>query len=459
MQQSLRNFFSHHGTGKKYWIAYSGGLDSHVLLSLCHALRAELNLNLRAIHVNHGISSKASAWALHCNNTCENYDIEYIEHEIKIVWKSGESLEEVARKKRYAVFSNYIAEDDILLTAHHQDDQAETVLLQLFRGSGLKGLAAMPEIKSFGNGLHARPLLSFSRKNLLEYAKNEGLIWIEDESNQDTTFRRNYLRHEIIPQIKSYWPAMTSALSRSASHCAESQLLLDELASELYEQTRGSKINTLSVAKLKQLTMQKQRLVLRYWIKQHLLPLPNTHKMKSIQENVLQAASDKLPKIKWGQAVIKRYRDDVYLMSAQSFNASQEIFDWDLKQPLILPGVGKLKVQETKDRGLSPQIKKCKVRYRQEGETVTLLKRGKHHLKNLFQEWGVPPWQRSITPLIFIDDYLVAAVGYFFDSNYTAKENEIGRDIYFVMLCHPSEGVSSQRRLGSMINGFPPARE
>ena len=288
-----------------FWIAYSGGLDSHVLLSLCSQLRKEMKL-MRAIHVNHGISPNANSWANHCKKICESYDIQFIERTISLDLKAGDSLEEAARNKRYAVFAEYLEEGDVLLTAHHQDDQAETVLLQLLRGAGLKGLSAMPEIKSFARGHHGRPLLAFAREDLLQYAKEHQLIWIEDESNQDASLSRNFIRHEILAKLTLRWPSAAACIARSASHCAENQMLLEAFSREVNVQ--GSRENTLSVARLLQFSPEKQRFFLRSWIHQLKYPLPDSKKMETIQRDVLFAAWDSSPLVKWGDVMLRRHR-------------------------------------------------------------------------------------------------------------------------------------------------------
>lgn len=412
--EAVRQFFLQHGTAKKYGIGYSGGLDSHVLLSLCATLRSELSLNLVAIHINHNLSPHAKSWANHCRKICEEYGIEYQEQSIQLNLNAGDSLEEEARNQRYAIFANHLHQNDMLLTAHHQDDQAETVLLQLFRGAGPKGLAAMPALKSFGQAQHGRPLLSFSRDALQQYAKVHALEWIDDESNDNISFARNYLRHEILAPLKSRWPTIASSVTRSAMHCAEAQTIIEELAHELYAQVQGSRPHTLSVAKLLQQTEVKQRLILRHFMYVQHYPLPDTKKITAIQTDLLTAAPDRMPHVQWGDVILRRYRDDLFLMKKSLPQKSPHQLIWYLTQPLTLPDIGVLHHTNAVDE----HIKNVVVRYREKGEVVELPKRGRHTLKNLFQEWGVLPWERDTAPLIFVDNILIAVVGYFLDENY-----------------------------------------
>src|SRR3990167_7215737 len=309
MLKAVTDFILQIGLDKTYWLAYSGGLGSHVLLSLCQQIRKQYPLQLKAIHINHQISDHAHEWAKHCAKICDAYNVSYVEHQVEVPCNNGESLEEVARNKRYAVFASFMQKNDVLLTAHHQDDQAETLLLQLLRGAGPKGLAAMPELKSFADGLHARPLLAFSRSELENYAKQQSLIWIDDESNLNTNLTRNFIRHEILAKLKTRWPTVTQTLSRSAMHCAELQTLLEEITLDDLKQVQGSIENTLSVKKILAFDIKKQKLMLRAWIYQAGFTLPSAKKCESICTNVLMAKKDRAPCVQWKDVEVRRYRD------------------------------------------------------------------------------------------------------------------------------------------------------
>jgi tRNA(Ile)-lysidine synthase len=422
---------------KTCWLAFSGGLDSSVLLSLCDGLREDFNMDLRAIHVNHGISPHANSWSHHCRQICEAYGIPLVESAISLGLKPGDSLEEVARNKRYAVFAEYLQEGDVLLTAHHQDDQAETVLLQLLRGAGPKGLAAMPAIKRFAKGYHARPLLESSRDELESYAKAEGLNWIEDESNEDDSLSRNYIRREIMPRLKARWPAATASISRSASHCGEAQMLLDTFARGM--DVRGSREGTLSVAKLLGVSEEQQKLLLRSWMQEMKCPLPDARRMEVILKTVLLASWDSLPVVAWGEVRLRRYRDDLYLMPGSEVGNTEVVVEWKVDEELILPGIGVLKTVRVEGRGLRLDVRDVYVGFRKGGEVLEMGRRGRHTLKNLFQEWGVLPWERGRTPLVFVGDKLIAVVGYWVHEDYLVGRGEIGREIVFI----PGSGSKS----------------
>jgi tRNA(Ile)-lysidine synthase len=427
---AVRAFCLEQGLDKTYWIAYSGGLDSHVLLSLFSELKQNIPLRVHAIHINHHISPNANAWMLHAERVCQAYQIDYQAHEILVACEKGESLEEVARSKRYAVFADCLAEGDILLTAHHQDDQAETILLQLLRGAGPKGLAAMPVIKPFARGFHGRPLLSFSRDVLHDYAVSHQLKWIDDESNLATTLTRNFIRHELLSLLKTRWPTVVNTIARSGAHCAEAQVLLEEYVLDDWKKVQGSRENSLSVDGLLQLTPTRQRLVLRTWITRMGYGLPDTKKLNAILQDVLTAAWDRMPLVSWDGVELRRYRDDLFLMPPLAVVDGEQSLLWDLAQPLALPGVGHLQAAPVSGRGLSQQFKQVSVQFRQGGEVVKMLKRGSRTLKNLFNEWDVLPWERDKVPLLFVGGVLVGVVGYFVREDYCAGDKEMGWEIF-----------------------------
>lgn len=237
----------------RFVIGYSGGLDSHVLLHALATLFQEHNyLNrLHVIHINHGLSVNADEWSKHCTTVCQQLKISCEIISLNAKSSRGESPEAIARTLRYAALAKQLATGDYLLTAHHQDDQAETLLLQLFRGAGLKGLASMPELASFAKGYHLRPLLHFTRADLNAYARKYDLCWVDDESNSDVRYDRNYVRQTLIPHIKQRWPSFAKTLARTAQNCAEGQNLLEILAGQDLQNSQGEIAKTLSISRLK----------------------------------------------------------------------------------------------------------------------------------------------------------------------------------------------------------------
>ena len=267
-------------SSQKFLIAYSGGLDSHVLLHAFSKLKKQATIStIRAIHIDHGLQCDAVMWSAHCKKTSENLDIpcEVIKLNLKI--RDGESLEAVARDARYCAFEKTLQADEVLLTAHHLDDQAETVLLQLFRGSGVDGLAAMPIAKSFSKGVLLRPLLNFSRNILQAYAEKNQLEYIDDPSNFDTNFDRNFLRHEVIPLLQTRWKGVCKSLNRVARLQAEAKSLLYETAQHDFdsvtcdEKTKDGK-SLLSVDAILTLPELRQKALIRQWLRQQHFKMP-----------------------------------------------------------------------------------------------------------------------------------------------------------------------------------------
>lgn len=413
------------------WVAYSGGLDSHVLLhALSHFQKTHPHLNMKAIHVNHGISPNAVAWAEHCLKTCEDLGVECVVRQVDVQSALGKnSLEEVARNLRYQVFKDVMGEGDYLMMAHHEDDQAETFVLQALRGAGLKGLASMPWMKPFSKGVLLRPLLNVSRESLRQYAVAEGLVWQEDESNSHDRFDRNYLRNQLFPTLLARFPRAKMALSRGAKHCAEANELLDEMAQEDLKNCAGNVPGTLFVQGLLTLSVPRQKNLLRFWIKQSGFLLPTTLKLEQLRQDVLLAQQDARPQLGWQGAQLYRFQDNLYLMAPLPEHPRREVIDWDMQATLKLPGIGNLQVDERTGEGLVlPENSRITVRFRQGGERMHPAGRsGSHPLKKLFQEWGVPPWLRDRVPLIFHQDALVMVVGYAISENYLARDNRRGK--------------------------------
>jgi tRNA(Ile)-lysidine synthase len=228
-QQQLQSLSVAHSVtrpAENYVVAYSGGMDSHVLLHLCYKLK----IPVRAIHINHGLQKEADAWSKHCNKICEELNVPFFNIHVDAAATQGESPENAARNARYEALMSELKVNECLLTAHHKDDQSETLLLQLFRGAGPAGLAAMPVVRKTGKGIHLRPLLECSRSELMQYAKENKLNWIEDPSNQNTDFDRNFVRQKIIPLIKGRWQQVDSALEQVASQQQDSLEIIEAMA-------------------------------------------------------------------------------------------------------------------------------------------------------------------------------------------------------------------------------------
>ena len=218
--QIIESALDQHKQPRHVYVAYSGGVDSHVLLHFCASIKL-LKDKITAVYVHHGLQAEAESWAKHCEKTAEGLGVDFLVLRVNAYAKSGESPEEAARNARYAALKSLMDADDMLLLAQHREDQLETVLLQLFRGSGLRGLSGMPERMAFGQGVMLRPLLNIPKQAINDYAQAHQLSWVEDPSNQSNDYDRNFLRNAVVPLLKQRWPAIDKTVSRSAKHCAD----------------------------------------------------------------------------------------------------------------------------------------------------------------------------------------------------------------------------------------------
>jgi len=404
-----------------YWVAYSGGMDSHVLLHAMAALaRGGRCTSVRAIHVNHQLSLNAQRWADHCVRRCAELGVACRVEAVDATPRGGESREAAARHARYAALTQILDEGEAVLTAQHLQDQAETLLLQLIRGAGVRGLSAMGAVRPLGSGWLGRPLLGEARSELHRYARMHALDWIDDPTNFDTSLERNFIRHEVLPVLEQRRPAVCRALSRSAQHLAEAGELLDELARSDLATTRGTRPGTLSISALHRLTPARQRNVLRTWLDEHSVRMPDRRRLLRIQQEVIPARADATPVVAWGAVQVRRHRDDLHVLTGSHVEPEPRTYPWPhLNQPLPLPQQGmQLRVVTAApgEAGIDPvwlATQSISVRFRHGGERCRLQAGGvARTLKKLLQEWDVPSWERSSIPLIYAGDTLVAVAGH-----------------------------------------------
>ncbi len=423
---SILDFLLRFPPARRYRVALSGGLDSSVLLHALGQERAALPGELSAVHVDHGLHADAGQWQAACERMCAALGVPIESRRVHVVAAKGESLEALARERRYAAFREIMQPGDALLLAQHADDQAETFLLQALRGAGVRGLAAMPESAEFAEGLLLRPLLAIPRVELEAWARSHGLTRIEDPSNADRDFDRNYLRHEVMPRLRSRWPAVADTLSRAARHSAEAEAVLQALAAEDWQ--RYGKGHTLPVQALKELPEPRARQLLRHWMDLRGLPLPPAHKLSEI---LLQAhaAEDRNPCVDWQGAEVRRYGGQLYALeplplAPREFQLSPGRFE-DLG-----PGLGALGLVSAVGEGVRAAL--CgpgglRISFRAGGESCRPA--GQAHgrpLKKWLQEMHVLPWLRDRLPLVYSGEELLAVAGLFACEPYLAQPGEAG---------------------------------
>jgi len=418
---------THTETDALFLLALSGGVDSVVLLHALFSLQKTLPFKLHALHVHHGLSQYADHWAQFCVAECAKLNVPLHVAYVKIDQHSGIGIEAEARKLRYLTLMQYQDEQilpDFILTAHHQHDQAETFLLQLFRGAGVKGLSCMALVDTQKRLL--RPFLEVSKEDIYAYANANALSWCEDDSNTNLDFERNFLRHEIFPVLENRMPAINSVLSRTATHMAEAEVLLETLAE--MDTQKLLKNNSLCVTSLMQLYLPRAKNVVRWWLAKHHINMPNTLHLNEIIQQLFYAKTDAKVSVQLQAYTLKRYQARAYLV----LDLPQFEFDllWQGESFLSLPNGGRLIFNEVKGRGLSLKfgVDKLRITNRKGGESFKPdANRPTRTLKHLLQEANIPPWQRAQLPLVYWQDTLafVPLIGIAHDLISTAEDSGV----------------------------------
>jgi len=394
-------------------VAFSGGLDSTVLLHQLVLLREQdPSLTLRAVHVHHGLSAHADDWVAHCRQICQQWQVPLVVHRVTLA-RGGLGVEAHARAARYQAFQDTLNAGEVLVTAQHQDDQCETLLLALKRGSGPTGLSAMAPSSAFAGSRLLRPLLNETRESLRQWALAHQLSWIEDESNQDDTYDRNFLRLRVIPVLRERWPHFSEAVARSASLCAEQEQLLDEmLAAELASLVAED--GSLAIAPLATMSPPRRAALLRRWLAGQQAPMPAREVPERLWHEVALAREDASPCLRLGAFEIRRYQSQLWWIKSVT-GQSETIVPWQTwLQPLELPaGLGSVQLTAGGDIRPPRADEAVSVRFKAAGLLHIVGRNGGRKLKKIWQELGVPPWLRDTTPLLFYDETLIAAAGVF----------------------------------------------
>ncbi|WP_339522385.1 tRNA lysidine(34) synthetase TilS [Pseudomonas sp. EA_35y_Pfl2_R111] len=387
-------------------VALSGGLDSTVLLHLLASLaQREVLPPLSAIHIHHGLQAAADAWPAHCRELCAALSVPLQIEYVRVA--PGASLEQAARDARYAAFAAHLGADELLLTAQHRVDQAETLLFRLLRGAGVQGLSAMPVSRALGAGQLVRPLLSCSRDELLAYAREHRLTWIEDPSNADERFSRNYLRRQVMPALLSRWPQAVTNVVRSAAHLSEAAQLLDELAqqdmavADVPGEFPWLSLPNLVLPALRGLSEPRQRNALRFWLRP-LTAMPDSEHWAGWQ-TLRDAAVDAAPVWKLAAGELRRSDERLWWLSGDWLREPAPLSaEVQGNQQLILPANGSVRIEG------QPPAGNWQLGYRQAGDLMLLPGRGHRDLKRLFNELRIPAFVRDRLPLLRLNNRVVA---------------------------------------------------
>jgi tRNA(Ile)-lysidine synthase len=396
-------------------VALSGGADSAALLvaaadssAAAGSTSSFRGLPLRAVHVDHGLQAAAAEFREACAALCRGLDVSLTVIPVAVHSPPGTSVEAAARDARYAALARDLKPGECLLTAHHSEDQAETLLLQALRGAGLKGLSAMPRRRPLGEGWHVRPLLDVPQRELLAFGS---LPSVKDPMNQDARFDRSYLRRELWPLIRTRWPGAAAALSRTARHLAEAQQSLDRASAAHVGRLRDGE--ALSVPGLRALAHAERIDSLRFWLCEAGVEPPSTARLSEALRQIFEADVDHLPCVVWGKHALRRYRERLFLTPAVPPRLDG-ILLWPVRPDAgvdLGPSLGTLRwVAQTGGIDVERMPKMVTVRRRDGGEALKPAAKAKtQSLRHLCQRHGVLPWMRDALPVIFADAVADAA--------------------------------------------------
>ena len=411
-------------------MALSGGVDSVALLLALQQLRRRSarwrRFTLRAVHVNHQLRPAARSWEQHCRRLCAALEVPLVVRRVRVPQGPGRSLEAEARQVRYAALTRGMPKGELLLTAHHLDDQLETFLLQLLRGAGVAGLAAMGECTRLGERWLLRPLLSEPRSELETFARASAVAWVDDDSNVDERFDRNYLRQRVLPLLRERWPAVATVVARSAANLADAQDVLREQA--LADLERLAPRGPLELAALAELSVTRQRNALREWLRAAGLPLPDRVHLERIRCELPAARADAQPLVRWGTAEVRRFRGRLYALAQPPVPVPEGEWRWQRARPYALgPNRGVLRLRSDRngqvDARRLPAV--LTVTGRAAGESLRP-SRGepRRSLKELLRAAAVLPWERNHWPLLRAGGAtgpIVAVVDLAIDAAYRAE--------------------------------------
>ncbi|MGF1778172.1 tRNA lysidine(34) synthetase TilS [Vibrio nomapromontoriensis] len=415
----------------KIILAFSGGMDSRVLLRLL-AIYAKQHPTRQclAVHIHHGLSDNAERWLADCQRWASEEGITFAAERVQLSLGDRQSVEKAARDARYHALEQYVEAGDVLITGQHLDDQAETFLLALKRGSGPKGLSSMAEDMAWGKGRLVRPLLTTAQSAIASFAQQENLEWVVDESNEDTRFDRNFLRHEVMPVVNRRWPSFAHAVHRSARLCANQEALLHEILRPELDAMLGA-LGGLSISALMPLSAVKRDYLLRLWLELLSVALPSERQLQVLWQEVACAKDDANPELKLTSGSIRRFDGQLYwVANSQDVSGSSQC--WDLSSKLPLPDdLGLLRVisatqPATMTLNRSALTAPVTVTFNPEGLCAHPQGRsGSRKMKKLYQEYRIPSWQRRRLPILMVNEKVVAVANLFVDKAFYGSDCEL----------------------------------
>jgi len=421
-----RRIAAHVARGQSVCVAFSGGLDSTVLLEILARLRGDAGFALLARHVHHGLSRNADRWAEACAAFARSRDVPFSVERVSVERGHPAGPEAAAREARQAALSRSGA--DFVALAHHRDDQAETVLLQALRGTGVKGLSAMAPARQAGGTVWLRPLLDEPREALAAYARRYQLDWIEDESNELAAFDRNYLRHEVMPALERRFPQYRDSLARLARHAAQASALIDAVAGE--DCARLADGDGLSAAGLAALDPARRAHVLRRFLADRGLAMPGAARLSDMERQLTGARDGAQVLLRHDGRAIVRHRGRIIVGEIPREAPAWDVA-WHGESVLALgDGRGEVRFAQAAGQGIAiarlaggrwhfaPRAGGERIRLREGGPSRTL--------KNLLQEHAVPAWRRPRLPLLFEADRLAWVPGIGVAADFSARGADPG---------------------------------
>lgn len=397
-------------------IGFSGGLDSTVLLHILTNIRKKIrqNLKIRAIYINHKLQKNSYHLIKHCKKICLKWNVDFLHKSIQINQLSKFGIQAEARHKRYEMFKKHLIKNEVIVTAQHLDDQAETFILALKRGSGPSGLSCMPAYKNFANSFLIRPLLNFSKNQLFLYAKQKSLIWIEDQSNCDTKYDRNFIRLEILKKCNMRWLYFSKSINKSAKLCSEQENLISELLEDCISKIT-SRNGELKIKYLKKFSKIKTNAIIRRWIKHHNFLMPSYNQISKIRKNIIFSEKDSQSKIIFKNYIISHFKEKLYIFPKFK-DIRNTCIEWNMNYKIKLPdNLGFLK--KTKNTGTvfrTPMYnEKVTIRFMIKEKIKIPNYNSPKTKKKIWQKFNIPPWLRNRIPLIYYNNTLIAAIGIF----------------------------------------------